>query len=85
MYRSGHRLCNDCTFVSWKWFSGGYLSKGITNKMSLQSLNFVREFEMPIFYGDIQIGKRRADFFVEDEVMLELKAIVQYKEFGLRQ
>jgi len=54
-------------------------------EMSLQSLNFVREFEMPIFYRDIQIGKRRADFFVEDEVMLELKAIVQLEDVHLAQ
>ena|GEM_PF-1580926 len=31
--------------------------------------------EMPIFYRNGQIGTRRVDFFVENCVMLELKAI----------
>jgi len=30
---------------------------------------------MPIFYRDIQIGTRRVDFFVEGQVMVELKAV----------
>jgi GxxExxY protein len=35
-------------------------------------LNFLREQEMPIFYESIEVGTRRADFIVEDKVMVEL-------------
>jgi len=35
---------------------------------------FEREKEMTIYYKEIPIGTRRADFFVEQCVMLEIKA-----------
>ena len=38
-------------------------------------LSFVREQEMEIMNRDIQIGLRRVDFFVENRVMVELKAV----------
>jgi GxxExxY protein len=37
-------------------------------------LQFVREFNMPIFYDNEQIGERRVDFFVEGVISTELKA-----------
>ncbi|MFN8281300.1 MAG: GxxExxY protein [Saprospiraceae bacterium] len=40
-----------------------------------ENISFQRELEMPIFYRDEQIGTRRVDFFVEEKVMVELKAI----------
>jgi GxxExxY protein len=43
-------------------------------EMNLANLSFIREMEMPIFYREEQIGTRRVDFFVEDCVMVELKA-----------
>ena len=36
-----------------------------------------REKEMELFYRHQAIGKRRADFFVEGRVLVELKAIEQ--------
>jgi len=44
-------------------------------EMSFARLNFKREFDMPIFYRDVQIGTRRVDFFVENKVSVEIKAI----------
>ena len=44
-------------------------------EMSKQRLAFAREMEMTIFYDGIDIGTRRVDFFVEDKVMVELKAV----------
>ena len=32
---------------------------------------------MSVFYRDIQIGTRRVDFFVEELIMVELKAVIQ--------
>jgi GxxExxY protein len=34
-----------------------------------------RELEMPIFYDGVEVGTRRADFLVEDRILVELKAI----------
>ncbi len=45
-------------------------------------LNFQREIEQPIFYKDCNqpIGARRADFIVENCVLVELKAVIQLEE-----
>lgn len=54
-------------------------------EMSLADLGFMREMEMPIFYRDQQIGTRRVDFYVEDEIMVELKAIIELEDVHLAQ
>ena len=49
--------------------------KALAIELRLQGLIFEREKYMPIFYCDELIGARRVDFFVENSVMLELKAL----------
>jgi GxxExxY protein len=49
--------------------------RALAIEMAYQGLSFEREKEMPIFYRDEQIGTRRVDFYVENAVMVELKAI----------
>lgn len=44
-----------------------------------------REVEMPIFYKDNNVGLRRADFLVQDEIMVELKAIIDLESVHLAQ
>lgn len=41
------------------------------------SISFVREKEMSILYNNIEIGTRRVDFFIEDKIMLEIKALTK--------
>jgi GxxExxY protein len=48
-------------------------------------LKFVREQEMTIFYEGIHVGTRRADFLVENEVMIELKALIKLEDVHLAQ
>ena len=45
-------------------------------EMRLADIEFKREFEMPIFYRNEQIGTRRVDFLVEEKISVELKALV---------
>lgn len=40
---------------------------------------------MPIFYEGIEVGTRRADFLIEEKVMVELKAIIQLEDVHLAQ
>lgn len=53
--------------------------------MYLQGIGFSREHEMPIFYKEEQIGTRRVDFFVEDMISVELKAVNQLEDVHLAQ
>jgi len=54
-------------------------------EMPLHNLTFARETEMPVFYRDQQIGTRRVDFFVEGNIMVELKAIIKLENVHLAQ
>ena len=54
-------------------------------ELEKQSINYEREKEMPIFYESIEVGTRRADFIVEEKVMVELKAIIQLEDVHLAQ
>lgn len=48
-------------------------------------LEFEREKEHDIYYEGIQVGTRRADFVVEDKVIVELKALVYLEDVHLAQ
>ena len=48
-------------------------------------LSFAREKAQPIFYEKIQVGTRRADFTVEDKVIVELKAVINLENVHLAQ
>lgn len=51
----------------------------------IQNVPFEREFEMPLFYKGEQIGTRRVDFFVDEKVMVEIKAVIQLEDVHLAQ
>lgn len=48
-------------------------------------LSFAREQEQTIYYEGIEVGTRRADFVVENAVVLELKALVNLEDVHLAQ
>ena len=49
--------------------------RGLAVEMKQEGLNFQSEVHLPVFYKDTNIGSRRADFLVENQVLVELKAI----------
>ncbi len=59
--------------------------RALAIEMEKQGLVFKREMEMFIYYEGINIGTRRVDFFVEDFVMVELKAIIKLEDVHLAQ
>ena len=48
-------------------------------------LNFGREVDQTLFYNGINVGTRRADFIVENKVVVELKAIINLEDVHLAQ
>jgi len=54
-------------------------------EMNDAGLQFEREFNMPVYYKGRNIGERRVDFFVEKNIMVEIKAIVQLENVHLAQ
>jgi GxxExxY protein len=66
-------------------FQEAIYQRALAIEMSKQGLEFERELEMPIFYDEEQIGTRRVDFFVENKIMVELKALTQLEKVHLSQ
>jgi GxxExxY protein len=59
--------------------------RALAIEMKLEGLQFEREKEMPVMYKGYNIGKRRVDFFVEEKIMVELKAQIHLEDVNLAQ
>lgn len=54
-------------------------------EMKKAGLKFGREIPQPIFYEGLHVGTRRADFVVENTVIVELKAVINLEDVHLAQ
>ena len=54
-------------------------------ELSKAELSFEREKEQTIYYDDLEVGTRRADFIVESQIVIELKAIINLENVHLAQ
>ena len=54
-------------------------------EMRNDNINFKRECEIPVNYEGHQVGTRRVDFFVENKIMVELKAISSLEDAHIAQ
>lgn len=59
--------------------------RALAIEMEKQGLTYQREMEMSIYYEGINIGTRRVDFFVEENILVELKAVIKLEEVHLAQ
>lgn len=66
-------------------FQEGIYQRCLAIELSRAGLNFGREIEQKIFYDGIYVGTRRADFVVENKVIVELKAQVRLEPVHLAQ
>lgn len=48
-------------------------------------ISFEREKEQTIYYEGYEVGTRRADFVVEDKVLVELKALIKIEDVNIAQ
>ncbi len=54
-------------------------------ELSRAEVSFLREVEQPIFYKEEPVGTRRADFVIEGQLIVELKAVVKLEDVHLAQ
>lgn len=59
--------------------------RALAIEFGIQKIDFVRELEMQLFYKEREIGARRADFLVENVVIVEIKAVIQLEDVHLAQ
>ena len=78
-----------CAMTVHKTLGNGFqeviYQRALAIEMELAGIRFQREFEMPIFYREKQIGTRRVDFFVEEIISVELKAITKLEDVHFTQ
>lgn len=74
-------LINGCAMKVHRYLGSGFqeviYQKSLALEFSKAGLNFEREKEQVIFYYDAEVGKRRADFIVDEKVVVELKAVIE--------
>ncbi|SDI40044.1 GxxExxY protein [Mucilaginibacter sp. P25] len=66
-------------------FQEAIYQRSLEIELHKQGLLFSRELEMVIFYDEIEVGRRRVDFLVDEKVMVELKAVSKLEDIHLAQ
>lgn len=54
-------------------------------ELEMAGLGYAREAEQTIYYEGTEVGTRRADFVVEDKIIVELKALINMGDVHLAQ
>jgi GxxExxY protein len=54
-------------------------------ELARSGLAFHREKEQTVYYEKIEVGTRRADFVVEEKVIIEIKALVKLEDVHIAQ
>ena len=70
-------LKNECQEVIYQ--------RALAIEFQLNDLRFEREREMEIYYREKLIGTRRVDFFVENSIVVEIKAVAKLEDVHLAQ
>jgi GxxExxY protein len=59
--------------------------RALSIELGLQDIHHEREKEMSLQYKGHDIGTRRVDFFVEEKIMVEIKALINLEDVHLAQ
>jgi len=59
--------------------------RALAIEMKMQGIKFEAEKNLPLTYKNYKVGSRRVDFFVEDAIMVELKAVTRLEDIHLAQ
>ena len=59
--------------------------RALSVEMKLRHIEHQREFEIPLSYKGVDVGERRVDFLVANEISVEIKAVVNLEDVHLAQ
>jgi len=80
---------NGCAMKVHNYLGNGFqeviYQRCLSIELEKAQLQFGREIEQPIFYEGIEVGSRRADFIVENKIIVELKALINLEDVHLAQ
>jgi GxxExxY protein len=83
-----HRVIG-CAMTVHTRLGSGYLERVYQNALAIElkkhGIAFAMECEKAIYYDGIEVGMRRADFIVENRLLLELKAVAELTDVHFAQ
>ena len=59
--------------------------RALSIELNMQGIEHEREKEMPLQYKGFDVGARRVDFFVNEKIMVEIKALTKLEDVHLAQ
>lgn len=59
--------------------------RALSIEFNMQGIEHEREKEMPLYYKGFDVGSRRVDFFVNEKIMVEIKALTKLEDVHLAQ
>jgi len=78
-----------CAMKVHKSLGNGFQEKIYQRALAIElryaGIKFKREKEMDILYRGRHVGTRRVDFFVENTIMVEIKAVIKLEDVHLAQ
>lgn len=66
-------------------YNEGIYSKCLAIEFDKVKIKYQRELDIPVYYEEVIVGRRRVDFMVEEKVVVELKAIAELTDQNLAQ
>ena len=82
-------IINGCAMKIHRTLGNGFqeviYQRCLEIELKKSGLGFGREVEQLIYYEGIEVGTRRADFIVENQVVVELKAVISLEDVHLAQ
>jgi len=83
-----HRIIG-CAMEVHKYLGNGFqevvYQRALSIELNMNNISHEREKEMSLQYKGFDIGTRRVDFFVEEKIMVEIKALVNLEDVHLAQ
>jgi len=80
---------NGCAMKVHNYLGNGFqeviYQRCLAIELEKANLTFAREIEQIIFYEGVDVGTRRADFIVENKIVVELKALINLEDVHLAQ
>lgn len=78
-----------CAMTVHKTLGNGFqeviYQRALEIEMRENRISYNREFEMPIFYREQEIGTRKVDFLIENIISVELKATTKLEDVHFAQ
>jgi GxxExxY protein len=66
-------------------FMEKFYSMALTCEFEINNVGFVREKAIRVMYERVLLGEQRLDFLIENEIVLEIKAVYDLNNFHMAQ